>query len=327
MPRYEFSEGTSHKFWEIELAGTSFTTTYGRIGTPGQSTTKEFKSEENARKEFEKIIAEKTGKGYVLVGSKTGVAASKPVHTPAAKRDIGKTASLNVEGRSFLKGQVSREEILKLTAKFDASKSFFKAGMESWAYDVLLVEGDVVVKGPLALFKEKLAALVVTGSLVVRGQYRDGYDPETGCFVLGDMEAESVITGGWLNVAGNLSVHGGLVGDYNDCSARIKGKTAARFLHTEQHWFEFGDAVKVDYVLGRPRGKWPKKSELSGLAPSRYPDVLVPEVFCLEGQEDEPFVASALSDEEREDLDDLLMLKHGRIIERMREEKAILLDK
>ena len=32
MPRYEFSEGTSSKFWEINLSGPSFTTTYGKIG-------------------------------------------------------------------------------------------------------------------------------------------------------------------------------------------------------------------------------------------------------------------------------------------------------
>jgi len=31
MPRFEFSEGTSNKFWEIELRGRSFTTSYGKI--------------------------------------------------------------------------------------------------------------------------------------------------------------------------------------------------------------------------------------------------------------------------------------------------------
>jgi len=68
MPRYEFSEGTSNKFWEIELSGTSFTTTYGKIGTSGQTTLKEFKSAVEAKKEFDKLIAEKTRKGYLLVG-------------------------------------------------------------------------------------------------------------------------------------------------------------------------------------------------------------------------------------------------------------------
>lgn len=67
MPRYEFSEGSSNKFWQIDLDGTSFTTTYGRIGTDGQTTMKEYDSEEKAKKEYDKLIAEKVKKGYELV--------------------------------------------------------------------------------------------------------------------------------------------------------------------------------------------------------------------------------------------------------------------
>ncbi len=67
MPRYEFSEGTSNKFWEITLEGTSFTTRYGKMGTDGQTTEKSFKSEAEARKAYDKLVAEKTKKGYELV--------------------------------------------------------------------------------------------------------------------------------------------------------------------------------------------------------------------------------------------------------------------
>lgn len=75
MPRYEFIDGSSKKFWEIVLDGSSFTTTYGRIGTDGQSSTKEYDSDEKATKEYDKLIAEKTKKGYELVG---GNGAAKP---------------------------------------------------------------------------------------------------------------------------------------------------------------------------------------------------------------------------------------------------------
>src|SRR5215831_9414919 len=68
MPRYEFSEGSSNKFWEITLEGSTFTTTYGRIGSDGQSTTKSFKSDAEAKKAYDKLIAEKVKKGYELVG-------------------------------------------------------------------------------------------------------------------------------------------------------------------------------------------------------------------------------------------------------------------
>ncbi|MGZ3423537.1 MAG: WGR domain-containing protein, partial [Polyangiales bacterium] len=66
MPRYELSEGTSNKFWEIELEGSSFTTRYGRIGTEGQVTTKSFATPVEAKKAYEKIVAEKVKKGYEL---------------------------------------------------------------------------------------------------------------------------------------------------------------------------------------------------------------------------------------------------------------------
>lgn len=69
MPRYELVEGSSSKFWEIELEGTSFVTTYGRIGTDGQSSMKEFDSEAKAKKEHDKLVAEKVKKGYALVGA------------------------------------------------------------------------------------------------------------------------------------------------------------------------------------------------------------------------------------------------------------------
>lgn len=68
MRRYEFVEGTSNKFWEIELEGESFTARWGKIGTAGQEKTQDFDSEEEARKAHDKLVAEKEKKGYRLVG-------------------------------------------------------------------------------------------------------------------------------------------------------------------------------------------------------------------------------------------------------------------
>jgi DNA ligase-1 len=62
--RFELEEGSSSKFWEIELDGSDLTTRWGRIGSNGQSKTKAFASPEKARAEHDKLIAEKTGKGY-----------------------------------------------------------------------------------------------------------------------------------------------------------------------------------------------------------------------------------------------------------------------
>jgi predicted DNA-binding WGR domain protein len=62
--RFEFREGSSSKFWEIEVTGTDHTVWFGRIGTSGQSQTKSFSSEIAAQKDADRLIAEKQRKGY-----------------------------------------------------------------------------------------------------------------------------------------------------------------------------------------------------------------------------------------------------------------------
>ena len=67
MPRYELVDGKSNKFWEITLEGSSFTTTYGRIGTTGQTTLKKYDSPDKAQRAHDKLIASKVKKGYRAV--------------------------------------------------------------------------------------------------------------------------------------------------------------------------------------------------------------------------------------------------------------------
>jgi len=69
MERYEFREGSSHKFWEVSVNGDELTVRFGKIGTAGQTKTKTFASAAAAEKEKSKLIKEKTGKGYVAAGS------------------------------------------------------------------------------------------------------------------------------------------------------------------------------------------------------------------------------------------------------------------
>jgi formylglycine-generating enzyme required for sulfatase activity/predicted DNA-binding WGR domain protein len=59
-----FSDGKSNKFWNIELNGSSYTITFGRVGTSGKSQEKNFDSADAAEKAFEKLVAEKLKKGY-----------------------------------------------------------------------------------------------------------------------------------------------------------------------------------------------------------------------------------------------------------------------
>ncbi|MEW9550067.1 WGR domain-containing protein [Nonomuraea sp. NPDC050783] len=66
MTYLELSEdgGGAHKFYEVIVAGTDVTITYGRIGESGQSKVTSFPSEVKAQTAAARKIAEKTRKGY-----------------------------------------------------------------------------------------------------------------------------------------------------------------------------------------------------------------------------------------------------------------------
>src|ERR1044072_9127116 len=65
MRTFQYSDAKSHKFWNIEVSGKSFTVTYGKVGSDGQTQTKNFASDEKAQAEADKLIKEKVKKGYV----------------------------------------------------------------------------------------------------------------------------------------------------------------------------------------------------------------------------------------------------------------------
>jgi predicted DNA-binding WGR domain protein len=96
MPTFEFCDGKYAKFWSIELAGKSFTVRFGKIGTAGLTQTKKFADETNAKKEYDKLVADKVKKGYVEVGAAAApsVPASKPpVRIEAPERTRNSRAS------------------------------------------------------------------------------------------------------------------------------------------------------------------------------------------------------------------------------------------
>ena len=63
--RFEFVEGTSSKFYEVDVNGKAVSVSFGRIGTAGQTQTKQFADSAAAQKHAEKQIAQKLKKRYV----------------------------------------------------------------------------------------------------------------------------------------------------------------------------------------------------------------------------------------------------------------------
>lgn len=101
--RLEFKEGTSNKFWEIDLDGSAYTLRWGRIGTSGQEKAFTFPSTLKAKTEADKLIAEKKKKGYQEIASsatgakKTAAKKAKPAveykRNPSLEKLIAKNLS------------------------------------------------------------------------------------------------------------------------------------------------------------------------------------------------------------------------------------------
>jgi uncharacterized protein YwqG/predicted DNA-binding WGR domain protein len=83
MRRFELKEGSSSKFWEVTVSGSTLTVRFGRIGSEGQEKSKTFATPALAQKEHDKLIAEKQGKGYEEVGLQGSGKAAAPAAKPA----------------------------------------------------------------------------------------------------------------------------------------------------------------------------------------------------------------------------------------------------
>ncbi len=87
MRRFELSDGVSNKFWEVELDHCSINVRFGKIGTAGQSQSKAHPDQAKAALALDKLVKEKTAKGYVETGvapSAAPIAATpKPAQKPA----------------------------------------------------------------------------------------------------------------------------------------------------------------------------------------------------------------------------------------------------
>jgi predicted DNA-binding WGR domain protein len=67
--RFELKDDASSKYWEIIREGNSFTTRHGRIGSAGQSQSKNWPNQAACRRESIKLIREKMRKGYRLLSN------------------------------------------------------------------------------------------------------------------------------------------------------------------------------------------------------------------------------------------------------------------
>ena len=65
MRKFVLQNEKSHKFWSVEINDRAVSVRYGRVGTVGQATTKNYDTVQKATGAVNKLIREKTDKGYV----------------------------------------------------------------------------------------------------------------------------------------------------------------------------------------------------------------------------------------------------------------------
>lgn len=82
--KFEYKDGSSNKFWTINLEDCRHTITYGRIGSSGQTKTKDFTSPHEAQEAHDKLIREKLKEGYIELSPPWTTPASAPLTPPTA---------------------------------------------------------------------------------------------------------------------------------------------------------------------------------------------------------------------------------------------------
>lgn len=107
----QFVDGKSHKFWAIELKGKTQAVTFGRIGTSGQTQSKDFDTPQEAKKSYDKLVQQKLKKGYVDAKKSTSVktdANKKTARKPTARRKVTKKTFAK-KSNSFWKPLAQRD--------------------------------------------------------------------------------------------------------------------------------------------------------------------------------------------------------------------------
>lgn len=231
-----YQEGTSSKFWNIATDGKSFTVTFGRIGTSGQSQTKTLANEAACEKEAAALVAAKLKKGYA---DAKGGAAVAPKKSEPEKADAKKPAP----------------------KKADAKKSAKLSAADAKAL-IRAIELGLV---------PKVKALTAKGSVdvVVSGKYGTKSTPLVSASERNNVEVLALVLAGapnleWADEYGRTALHSvrdaGIAAKLVEAGANIDAKDNRRRtpLH---HAAELGNADLAELLLERGAEVDPRDKE------------------------------------------------------------------
>lgn len=133
---FELSDGKSSKFWKIEVKGKSQSVTYGRLGTSGQTRTKQFSSSTEAKEASKKLIESKRKKGYLAKS------ASKSGSGKTGKKSKNSVAKPGTKSNPRI--QVPKLVLQTLLSHFIL---IYQHGRELWFFDIESEEVDELNQG------------------------------------------------------------------------------------------------------------------------------------------------------------------------------------
>ena len=161
--------------------------------------------------------------------------------------------------KSALKGTLEENAIdliLSLVATNDEKdKKIIRSclkGFKNFAYDTILHQGDLELKGNVDPFDGNICNMIIDGNLVIDGCLSIKDDPMTLLLVTGDVIVRDFIPSGMAIINGNLTVHQSLIGDYNHGSTIVYGHTKATLFYPEHYFFTLHGETTFQYAFGSP---------------------------------------------------------------------------
>ena len=140
MRRFEFVNSISNKFWEVKTEGPKLMVRFGRIGGTWQESDKLLADAEKANAEMEKLIREKTRKGYLEVGGKPEVKVLAKAVAKKAKTNESKPQSMEATiSPAERKAKAQKVLLMFANGQWEMAHNILENSQdEEWLFEQLL---------------------------------------------------------------------------------------------------------------------------------------------------------------------------------------------
>lgn len=170
--RYECTTGGSNKFWTVTVKGSAVTTTWGKIGSDGQSKTQSYGSPTDAAAEAQKLINAKLKGKYVLVSAAPAKAA-KPSAAPKTKATKSAEAAPKKAAKAAPKKAAGEPILLHTRVGMTGSVTFTSDGERIAVRDMPIKLIDLTGKKGGTIGADDLFDLIVAPDGAMFGQRQD----------------------------------------------------------------------------------------------------------------------------------------------------------